>query len=512
MKNTSEINNEDVIAAYMARYEISLNEAIIMLSRETPKERLETYLEWRAIYEHSSPIFERFPMISNISIDALPATDLASGIAKDYFAASESHLIKRWTPVGNWLHDRGKLGLDPYQKSTGGKILPYVSGRWRDGTPFSGVNFASQDYLSLSSHPRLVKAANDAATQFGVHSARSAILMGNSDLSLELEKKLEEFLGFKECTLFPTGWTAGYGIVKMLAQPGDHIVMDILAHACLQEGAEASGAKIHRFPHLSNEGVERRLKRIRTSAPSSGILVVTETLFSMDSDSPDIKELQALCSAYNAVLLVDCAHDLGCIGPTGRGILELQDMVGKVDVLLGTFSKTFASIGGFVATQFDGFRTAVRACCGPQTFTNAMTPIQAAVILEALRIVDSDEGRQRRLKLRDNIDYLRAQLKRHGFVALGEPSAIVPVMVGDCSAARTMTSFMIKNGAIVNLVESPAVARNQSRWRLQVMSDHSQADIGSFIECALKARADMPREVIEKRVGDRPTQIAAPAD
>ncbi|APO75246.1 aminotransferase class1/class2 protein [Rhizobium etli 8C-3] len=497
MKTKSHTNNEDVIAAYMAMYEISLNEAIILSSRETPKERLETYLEWHGVFDQSSYMLERCSMHSSFSIDAIPATDLGTGAAKDHFAASETHLIKRWTPIGNWFHDRGKLGLDPYQKSTGGNILPFVSGSLRDGTPFSGVNFASQDYLSLSSHPRLVKAASDAAARYGVHSAGSAALMGNSDLSLQLEKKLEEFLGFKECTLFPTGWTAGYGIVRMLAQPGDHIVMDMLAHACLQEGAEASGAKIHRFPHLSNEGVERRLKRIRSSEPSSGILVVTETLFSMDSDSPHIKELQAVCTAYNAVLLVDCAHDLGCIGPTGRGVLELQDMVGKVDVLLGTFSKTFASIGGFVATQFDGFRTAVRACCGPQTFTNAMTPIQAAVILEALRIVESDEGQRRRLKLRDNIDYLRTQLKRHGFVTLGEPSAIVPVVVGDCSDARTMTSFMIKNGAIVNLVESPAVARNQSRWRLQVMSYHSHADIDTFIECALKARADVLWEVVE---------------
>lgn len=434
-------------------------------------------------------------MNHGVSTNVLTASDLGTSTANDHFASSETQLIKRWVPVGKWFHDRGKLGLDPYQKSTGGKILPHVSGRLRDGTPFSGVNFASQDYLSLSSHPGLVNAAIDAATRFGVHSAGSAALMGNSDLSLELERKLEKFLGFKECTLFPTGWTAGYGIVKMLAQPGDHIVMDILAHACLQEGAEASGATIHRFPHLSNEGVERRLKRIRTSEKSAGILVVTETLFSMDSDSPDVKELQAICSAYNAVLLVDCAHDLGCIGPTGRGILELQDMVGKVDVLLGTFSKTFASIGGFVATQFDGFRTAIRACCGPQTFTNAMTPIQAAVIIEALRIVESDEGQCRRVKLYDNTSYLRAQLNRHDFMTLGEPSAIVPVMVGGCSDARRMTSFMIKGGAIVNLVESPAVAKNQSRWRLQVMPDHSHADIDTFIECALNARANVTSHV-----------------
>lgn len=428
-------------------------------------------------------------MNSNVSIDA--GVDLGSGTARDYIAARETHLVKRWTPVGKWFHDRGALGLDPYQKAAKGRILPFVSGNLRDGTQFSGVNFASQDYLSLSSHPALVKAAGDAASRFGVHSAGSAALMGNSEVSLELERKLESFLGYKECTLFPTGWTAGYGLVKMLAQPGDHIVMDVLSHACLQEGAEVSGATVHRFPHLSNEGVERRLQRIRSAEPSSGILVVTETLFSMDSDSPDIKTLQEICSAYNALLLVDCAHDLGCIGPTGRGILELQGMEGKVDVLIGTFSKTFASIGGFVATQFDGFRTAIRACCGPQTFTNAMTPLQAAVIIEALRIVESEEGQHRRAKLYDNTSYLRKQLGSHDFMALGEPSAIVPVMVGGCGDARRMTSYMISNGAIVNLVEAPAVAKNQSRWRLQVMSDHSRADIDVLIECAVKARSNV---------------------
>lgn len=432
--------------------------------------------------------------------DGLAAADLGSGTARDHIAYSETHLVKRWTPVGKWFHDRGELGLDPYQKSATGRILPSVSGVLRDGTPFSGVNFASQDYLSLSSHPALVKVASDTAARVGVHSAGSAALMGNSDLSRELEGRLEEFLGYKECTLFPTGWMAGYGIVKMLAQRGDHIVMDVLSHACLQEGAEVSGATVHRFPHLSNEGVERRLRRIRADEPSSGILVVTETLFSMDSDSPDIKELQEICTAYNAILLVDCAHDLGCIGPTGRGILELQDMVGKVDVLIGTFSKTFASIGGFIATQYDGFRTAIRACCGPQTFTNAMTPLQAAVIIEALRIVESDEGQRRRVKLHENTNYLREQLNRHDFMTIGEPSAIVPVMVGGCSDARRMTSFMIRNGAIVNLVEAPAVAKNQSRWRLQVMSDHSPADIDTFLECALKARASVTSHIDTKVV------------
>lgn len=413
---------------------------------------------------------------------------LQAGVARDRFDRGETNLIKRWLPVGNWFHERGKLGADPYQKSADGRISPLVSGKLRDGTAFRGVNFASQDYLSLASHPRLTQEVFEAVEQYGLHSAGSAALMGNSSLSLSLERKLEHFLGFRECTLFPTGWTAGFGAVKFLAQPGDHIVMDVLAHACLQEGAECSGAKVHRFPHLSNPAVKRRIERIRSADKTSGILVITETLFSMDSDSPDIAELQSICEAYNATLMVDCAHDLGSIGPTGRGILEIQSMVGKVDVLIGTFSKTFASIGGFVATQHEGFRTALRACCGPQTFTNAMSPLQAAVVLAAIDIVAGPEGAARRETLALNVNYLRSSLNGHGFQTLGAPSAIVPVLLGNSAIARHMTSSMIRSGVIVNLVESPAVAKNNSRWRLQVMSEHESGQIDELVTCARASR------------------------
>ncbi|KQS84839.1 pyridoxal phosphate-dependent aminotransferase family protein [Rhizobium sp. Leaf383] len=411
------------------------------------------------------------------------------GTAFDYFDRSTHHLVERWLPVGQWFHDRGAHGLDPYQKSFNGKISPRVSGAMRDGEGFVGVNFASQDYLSLASHPDLVSAAIAAAHEHGVHSAGSAALMGITSVSKELERSLEDYLRFKEVTLFPTGWTAGFGIVKMLARADDHILIDVLAHACLQEGAEASGAKVHRFPHLSYEGVKRRLLSIRKDHPTSGILVVTETLFSMDSDTPDLGALQALCREHGATLLVDCAHDLGCLGSEGLGVLADQAMVGQVDVLIGTFSKTFASIGGFVATQHAGFRTALRACCGPQTFTNAMTPIQAGIIIAALKLVRSTEGDTRRAKMMANVLRLRAGLEDVGFRVLGNPSAIVPVVVGASGEARRMTTAMLRSGAIVNLVEAPAVAKNQARWRLQVMADHNESDIDAFIQIAVACRS-----------------------
>jgi glycine C-acetyltransferase len=414
--------------------------------------------------------------------------DVHSGTAFDHFDQDNVDLISRWRPVGEWFHERGKFGLDPYQKSFDGRILPQVQGALRDGRPFSGVNFASQDYLSLASHPDLIAAAIRAATDLGVHSAGSAALMGISSVALKLERALEDYLRYREVTLFPTGWTAGYGIVKMLARPGDHVLIDVLAHACLQEGAQSSGAKVHRFPHLSYEGVKRRLESVRKTEPSAGILVVTETLFSMDSDTPDLGALQDLCRSHNATLLVDCAHDLGCMGPEGLGVLGTKDLVGKIDVLIGTFSKTFASIGGFVATQHVGFRTALRACCGPQTFTNAMTPLQASVVLAALDVVRGAEGDQRREKMIVNVQALRGALEAEKFKVLGNPSAIVPVIVGDSAVARQMTNAMLTGGAIVNLVEAPAVAKNQSRWRLQVMADHDDDTIEAFVRIAAASR------------------------
>lgn len=406
----------------------------------------------------------------------------------DHIDVDNANLVSRWSPLGRWFIERGRAGLDPYQKVVSAQIGPDVEGFLRDGTPLSGVNFASQDYLSLTSHPSIINAAMGAIERFGVHSAGSAALMGNTSLSVALEARLARFLGYEISTLFPIGWAAGYGIIKTLVRETDHIVIDVLAHACLQEGARAATPNVSRFPHLSTDAVEKRLKRIRASDLRAGILVVTETLFSMDSDVPDIAALQTLCRQYDATLLVDCAHDLGALGERGLGILQAQGMVGKVDILMGSFSKTFASPGGFVACNDLGLKFALRSSCGPSTFTNAMTPIQAAVIDAALSVVESPEGEDRRARLLANATMLRDGLAAEGFTVMGQPSAIVPIVLGNASISRLMTKYAAEEGGIVNLVEFPAVARNASRWRMQVMAAHTEAHIRSMVEVAISAR------------------------
>jgi glycine C-acetyltransferase len=340
--------------------------------------------------------------------------------------------------------------------------------------------------------------------------------MGNTALSLELENRLARFLGCRECTVFPTGWGAGYGAIRTLVRAGDHIAMDVLAHACLQEGARNSGARLHSFPHLSNEAVERRLARIRRDEPRAGILVVTETVFSMDSDVPQIGELRAICRRFGATLLVDVAHDLGAIAQGGGGYLELQALLGQVDVVMGSFSKNFASNGGFVASNARGLKLALRSFAGPLTFTNALSPVQAAIILAALDIITSPEGAERRERLMANILRMWAGLTAAGFAPMGQPSAIVPVILGDSALSRLMTRYALLAGGIVNLLEFPAVSRNTCRWRIRVMVDHTPAQIDLFIQIARSARDEetahlaalreaaptMPARISEAATGD----------
>lgn len=413
---------------------------------------------------------------------------LGSSVGEQYNPQAVN-LLDRWNRHQHWLDVRAAASVDPYCKTILGRIGPAGEMRTRAGKIYSGVNFASQDYLSLSSHPGIVAAANAAIERFGVHSAGSPALMGNTALSSELEGRLAAFLGYRDSTLFATGWAAGYGVIKTLVQPNDYIVIDMLAHASLQEGARNATRNVFSVPHLSNAGVARRLEHIRRDRPEVGILVVTETVFSMDSDVPDLAGLVEICRRWNATLLVDAAHDLGALGPTGRGVLEQQGLIGQIDVLMGSFSKTFASNGGYVATNHPALKLALRFSCGPLTFSNALSPVQCAIVLKALDIVQSEEGSERRERLRGNTARLRNSLKGAGFKVLGDPSPIVPVVLGNNAISRLVTRYALEGGALVNLAEHPAVPLNACRWRLQVMADHTEVQIGRMVDVVIAARA-----------------------
>ncbi len=418
---------------------------------------------------------------ANTIDNAVPA-DTLLGSLRDYRAPGGGDLIGRADAFFQWQDRRRSFGLWPYARSTETAPKTRCSARCDNGTPIEGVNFASQDYLSLSSHPHVKDAAKRAVEEYGVHSAGSAALLGNTRLSLVLEDRISRFLGDREIVLYPTGWSAGFAAVQGFIRPDDHVVMDVLAHSCLQEGARAATSNIHFHGHLNVSGLTRRLQRIRADSTDSAILVVTESLFSMHADTPDIAAIYQACREYGATLLVDCAHDFGCIGEDGLGHIGLQKMLENVDIVIGSFSKTFASNGGFIAVKTRAAAEYLKYFSATQTFSNALSPVQAAAVVAAFDVVESAEGRERRQKLMDNILYLRAEMTAAGLETLGDPSPIVPIRVGAEGLARIASRELSRLGAIANLVEYPAVPQGGARYRVQVMADHSREDIDRLVK------------------------------
>jgi glycine C-acetyltransferase len=197
----------------------------------------------------------------------------------------------------------------------------------------------------------------------------------------------------------------------------------------------------------------------------------------MDSDTPDIGALQQLANRYGATLMVDVAHDLGNLGRDGKGHIGMQGMLGQVDLVMGSFSKTFGSNGGFVATNSRAVKEYLRFYSPTCTFSNALSPTQVAIVTKALDIIEGEEGAELRNKLMHNVLTLREQLRSRGMEVYGDPSAIVCVKMGEESLARMMARELPELGLIANLVEFPAVPKGQARFRLQVMANHTEHEI-----------------------------------
>jgi len=384
-------------------------------------------------------------------------------------------LVKRTEALDAWCALRAAHGVWQYARAVDGAPGPEARVREEGGVVAEaapGVNFASQDYLSLASHPAVREAAQRALLEAGPHSAGSAVLLGNSSASLALEQSLGALLRCEHVTLFPTGWGAAFGLVTALVTPRDYVVIDGLAHASLRQGASAATRNVALHRHLDTGHVRELLAAIRSRDPDNGILVVTEGLFSMDSDVPDLPLMQHLCREYGATLLVDVAHDLGSLGPGGTGSIGEQGMLGKVDIVMGAFSKTFASNGGFVACASRAVKRQLQLFAGPHLFSNALSPVQAATVLEALRIVTGGEGEALRAGLLRNAVALRAALAETGMRCLGLPSAIVPVWIGSEQVARLAGRTLARAKVHVNAVEFPGVPLGAARLRLQVMAAH----------------------------------------
>ena len=368
-----------------------------------------------------------------------------------------------------WLQQRRNANVWSYSRvmSSSPKSTTIVANERNQGAKHY-TNFGSQDYLSLSGHPRIKEAANAAVAEYGVHSAGSAILAGRTNVMLSLEQKLSELLNKPACIIYPTGWAAGFGVIAGLAREQDLIVIDHLAHNCLVEGSRHTRAQLSYFGHNDVDELRQILASERERHPTKGIFLVLESLYSMDSDSPDLKECIELARQF------------------GRGLLDSVSNEFWPDMIMGSFSKTFASNGGFVAASssvVDYLR-----CYSPSfTFSNALSPVQTRIVLECIELIYSAEGQVMREKLFANILRLRDGMMGKGFTVGGTPSPIIPVFIGNESKARLTAKHLEELALLANLVEFPAVPIGRARFRFQMMCNHTDEMIDSAIDLFAQA-------------------------
>lgn len=283
--------------------------------------------------------------------------------------------------------------------------------------------------------------------------------------------------------LLSAGWLAGFGAIKGLVKANDHVVMDALDHNCLLEGAKASTKNIYKVKHLCNVSMEAKIKELREKYPDEGIFVITEGLFSMDADTADLVELQKITKKYDAFLMIDSAHDFGCMGPTGKGVWEAQGLTDLSNVLLmAGGSKCLSTNLGFIGCQNKDVIEYLKVHCTAYMFTNAVNPIQCNTALAQLRILKSEYGNQIRNKCIENYNYTKKKLNDLGYKIIGNPCPIMIVYIGNEIVCRLVSRLMMDNGVHVNGIEYPVVAENEARLRLNLQPQHSFENMDIFVD------------------------------
>jgi 7-keto-8-aminopelargonate synthetase-like enzyme len=405
-----------------------------------------------------------------------------------FMGVSGAGLEDRVRPLHDWVGLRRGEGVWPYQRVLTSSVGGEVTVASTDGAGSRRfLNFGSQDYLGLARHPRISEAGKAAIDEFGVHSAGSPAFAGRTQIALDVQEALARTFEKESCLIYATGWAAGCGVITGLARSTDTVVIDQLGHNCLQEGIRLCGAETKRFGHNDPEVLEEILRSEREKDAAKGIFVVLESLYSMDSDSPDLSVILPICQRYGAMTILDVAHDFGCLGERGLGVLESLTTDVRPDIIMGSFSKTFASNGGFVACSKPVYDYLL-CFSSPFMFSNAISPVQSAVVREALKIVCSDEGRQLRRALMDRIMAFRSRAVELGVHVGGTPSAICPVFVGREELARATSRYIAELRLLANLVEFPAVPRGQARFRFQLMSTHTFGAIDRALDILVEAR------------------------
>src|SRR4051794_31962521 len=364
------------------------------------------------------------------------------------------------------------------------------------------VMLGSNNYLGLTGDERVMQGARDALEQYGTGLTGSRLLNGTTHLHLELERELAEWMGTEAALVFTTGHQANVGTLGTILAPGDTVIADSGDHASILDGCLLSRAKLRPFRHNRLDKLEKML--VRAGAERSGgeaegrdrgggVLVVVDGVFSMEGDVAPLPEIVDLCATYGARLMVDEAHGAGVLGARGAGAAELLGVEDRTDLRMGTFSKSLASCGGFLAGShevIDYLRVQSRAFL----FTASNVPASVGAALAAVRIIRSDEGPALLARVLDNAAYLHAGLKQCGLKVVEHEgqhmTPIVPVIVGDDWKAVLLWRALYDAGVFVNVAIHPAVPPGGALLRTSVMATHDRATLDRALDAFAAVKQD----------------------
>ena len=337
----------------------------------------------------------------------------------------------------------------------------------------------SNNYLGLTAHPKVKEAAKKAVEKYGTGCSGSRYLTGTLDMHVELEERLAKFFNQEAVLLFSTGYQTGQGIIPTLVQRGEYVVSDKDNHACLVVGnlmAKGALAEFVRYKHNDMDDLERVISKI---SKETAKLIVSDGVFSTGGEIVDLPRLNKIAKEYNARILIDDAHAVGVIGKGGRGTASEFGLEDEIDMTMGTFSKTFASLGGFVASK-KSIINYIKHHSLALIFSASPTPSSVAAALAALDILESEPERVNNL-IR-NANKIRTGLKAEGFNVIEGRTAIVPVIVGDDMLAFKMWKMLYDAGVFVNVFISPGVPPGRQMMRTSYMATHEDKHLDRILE------------------------------
>ncbi len=343
------------------------------------------------------------------------------------------------------------------------------------------VNFSSNDYLGLASEPALREAAKLAIDQFGVGSGASRLVCGTLSPHMRLEERLAEFKRTEAALTFSSGYAAAVGTIGALVRKEDVVILDKLCHASLIDGAKMSGAHLRIFPHNHLGKLESHLQWAGENYPEARLLVVTESVFSMDGDWAKLAEIVEIKQRYGALLLLDEAHAVGVIGAHGRGLADQLGVAGEIDLQMGTLSKALGGSGGYVC----GSRRVIDLLINRARsfiYSTAQPPAVAAAAMAAIEFMMSPAGENRRQMLRRNLAHFAREMPALFAGERKVQSAIIPVIMGGAEAAVEAARVLAERGFFVPAIRFPTVARDAARLRVTISARHTAKQISALCE------------------------------